>query len=219
MQYPHGRILVFCKAPLPGQVKTRLAEAIGQEAATTIHVHLACHCLRVAVNAQLAPVTLFCAPDVDHEFFQACRKEWGVCLQSQHGRDLGERMQHAVEESLQQSSPVLVIGTDCPAITADYLRTAMVFASKGDTVIGPAEDGGYVLLAMKEPRSELFTDIDWGTSQVYAQTLARISGKVNKLDDLWDVDRLVDVRRLREDADQLGLDDGFQVCLQALDIG
>ncbi|NOX92075.1 MAG: glycosyltransferase, partial [Gammaproteobacteria bacterium] len=213
MQYPHARILVFCKAPQAGKVKTRLAKSIGDTAAKEVHEYLARHCLQQLLDFSVAPVELWCAPDTDHEFFRHCHTDLGIPLKQQTGDDLGQRMQHALCETLRHHAPVVVTGTDCPALTADHFHSALSAASQNKTAIAPAEDGGYVLLAVNELQPELFIDMPWGTPQVYAETMARVTGAVETLMLLWDIDYVEDLRRLRAVADDMLLDEQFRVYL------
>ncbi len=215
MQYPHARILVFCKAPQTGKVKTRLAKDIGETAAKAVHEYLAWHCLQQMSGFAVAPVELWCAPDMDHDFFNHCHTELGIPLKQQVGNDLGQRMQHAINETLRNHAPVVLIGTDCPALTADYLQSACVVASQNKTVIVPAEDGGYVLLGMNKLQPELFVDMPWGTSQVYAETVTRVTGEVETLRPLWDIDYITDLRRLYATGD-IPLGEPFQTYLETL---
>ncbi len=215
MEYPQARILVFCKAPQAGKVKTRLAKNIGKTAAKIVHEHLALHCLHQMLDFAVAPVELWCAPDTDHDFFSYCHTELGIPLKQQVGNDLGQRMQHAINETLRNHAPVVLIGTDCPVLTADYLQSACSAASQNKTVIVPAEDGGYVLLGMNKLQPELFVDMPWGTSQVYAKTMARVTGEVETLMPLWDIDYITDLRRLYATAD-IPLGEQFQTYLKTL---
>lgn len=85
--------------------------------------------------------------------------------------DLGHKMFLAFLESFQAGcSKVIIIGTDCPQLTPDILKTAFLVLDKCDLVIGPATDGGYYLIGMKYPISELFQGISWGSSQVLKET-------------------------------------------------
>jgi glycosyltransferase A (GT-A) superfamily protein (DUF2064 family) len=93
----------------------------------------------------------------------------------------------------------MVIGTDCPALTADHLRGAASALADHDVVLVPAEDGGYVLIGMRAPQPGLFSDMVWGTETVLAETRARIArlGLTScELETLWDVDRPEDLARL-----------------------
>ncbi|MCF6337961.1 MAG: TIGR04282 family arsenosugar biosynthesis glycosyltransferase [Gammaproteobacteria bacterium] len=215
MQYPHARILVFCKAPQAGKVKTRLAKNIGETAAKVVHEHLAWHCLQQMLGFAVAPVELWCAPDMDHDFFSYCHTQLGIPLKQQVGNDLGQRMQHAMNETLCNHAPVVLIGTDCPALTADYLQSACAAVSQNKTVIVPAEDGGYVLLGMNKLQPELFIDMPWGTSQVYTETMTRVTGEVETLKPLWDIDYIADLRRLHATSD-IPLGEQFQAYLETL---
>jgi len=218
VQYPHARILVFCKAPRAGKVKTRLAKSIGETAAKEVHEYLAWHCLQQVLSFAIAPVELWCAPDTDHDFFRHCHTDLGIPLRQQKGDDLGQRMQHALSETLRNHMPVVLIGTDCPVLTADYLHSAFFAASQNKTVIAPAEDGGYVLLAVNELQSKLFTDMPWGTPQVYAETMARVAGETETLTPLWDIDYVEDLRRLCIAADDMPLDTKFRAYLEELNL-
>lgn len=216
MEYPQSRILIFCKAPQPRKVKTRLASDIGEQAAAQVHEYLARHCLQQVVDYAIAPVELWCAPDTEHDFFRACHSELNIPLKQQVGDDLGQRMQHALSKTLSHRSNAVLIGTDCPMITAEYLRSAFAAIQQGTTVIGPAEDGGYVLLGTGKVQPRIFSDMPWGTSQVCVETIERITGEVTTLPPLWDVDYVADLRRLRDNAKSTKLDMQFQTYLESL---
>ena len=217
MLFPDGRIIVFCKAPEPGKVKTRLAKTIGEAAAATIHEYLALHCLESLTKAHVAPVELWCAPDIEHEFFQYCQATFGVVLKSQKGDCLGQRMENAFSNVLSQCQYSIVVGTDCPVIDADYLVSAFTELQHYDSVIGPAEDGGYVLLGLRKPQPQIFVDVPWGTSKVFEKTMRRFNGGVKKMAKLWDVDHPEDLVRLRASAHKLQLGNKFSKCLSELE--
>lgn len=218
MKFPQSRLLVFCKAPQPGKVKTRLAKDIGESAAATVHQYLAQHCLEQLVKFQIAPVELWCAPDTNHEFFQQCNKKLGIPLRGQVGDGLGQRMQHALKETLSQHSCVVIVGTDCPVFTEGFLHSAFAAASQTKTVIAPAEDGGYVLLGMSDLQHAIFSEMPWGTSQVFAKTVERLTGELEILKPLWDIDYVADLRRLRAAAGSLPLAEDFRSYLERLDL-
>lgn len=173
--FPDGVILIFAKAPVAGEVKTRLIPVLGAPGAARLHERLVRHCIAEASAAGLCPVQLWCAPDTEHPFFTQCRKEFGVTLHIQQGTDLGARMAHALRAALETASSAVIIGTDCPALTAHDLRAALDALQQGyDAVLGPAEDGGYVLLGLRRAALELFENIPWGTAQVLDLTRARL---------------------------------------------
>jgi rSAM/selenodomain-associated transferase 1 len=190
-------IAVFAKAPVPGEVKTRLAPALGAEGAARLHERLVEHAIATAVEARLGPVTLWCAPDGSHPFFQRCAQRHGVALRCQEGRDLGERMHRAFVAS---PAPMLLVGSDCPALGAGELRVAAEALRTHDAVFVPAEDGGYVLVGLARPDARLFEGFPWGTESVMARTRERLhdSGlRWHERPTLWDVDRPDDYVRLQ----------------------
>lgn len=201
MQYPDARILVFCKAPVRGQVNTRLISHLGTNEATRLHEELARRMISVCIDSSLAPVQLWCAPDASHPFFRGIEP---VRLFTQRGANLGARMANALAQALADSqvSGALLVGTDCPAIDAGYLERALKALETHDAVLGPAEDGGYGLIGMREAEATLFTGIDWGSAGVCAQTARRLNEHCRHwalLPAVWDVDRPEDVARYRRE--------------------
>lgn len=193
--------MVFAKAPTPGRVKTRLAPALGEVAAAALYRQLAERTLSTAVAAGLGQVELWCAPGTQDAFFLSCAERHGVGLRAQGEGDLGVRMAHALEFALAEGSPGLLIGSDCPVFTPEYLRDAAAALANGDdAVFGPAEDGGYVLIGLaRGPAAPLFQDIAWGSATVMQETrarLARLNWRWRELATLWDVDRPEDLPRL-----------------------
>jgi rSAM/selenodomain-associated transferase 1 len=194
------RIAVFAKAPVAGEVKTRLAALLGPDGAAGLHAGLVRHALSTAVQSQLGPVELWCAPDETHPFFARCASEFGVALRRQQGVDLGERMRLAFEASLAEGLPLIVIGADCPALEASHLKDAAQALRTHDAVIAPAEDGGYVLVGLSKPAPRLFDGIAWGAAAVMGQTRERVAEcgiRCRELATLWDVDRPEDYARLQ----------------------
>ena len=197
------RLIVFAKAPTPGEAKTRLIPALGKAGAAALHRQLVMHSLRAATDAQLGPVELWCAPDASDPFFRECQRQLGVSLYPQGKGDLGARMQRAFESALVRASRAILVGSDIPALSAQYLRDADQALVRGDEiVIGPAEDGGYVLVGLSRCDPELFRGIPWGGSEALAETRRRIAAlgwRLIELPALWDVDRPEDLERLPEE--------------------
>jgi rSAM/selenodomain-associated transferase 1 len=208
--------MVFAKAPTPGRVKSRLVPALGETAAAELHRQLAERTLFTALAAGLGEVELWCAPGTNDAFFAACARQHGINLRAQGEGNLGIRMARALEHSVEEGCAGVLIGSDCPALTADYLREAAAgLAGGNDAVFGPAEDGGYVLIGLaRRPSAQLFDGIDWGTATVMQETrkrLARLNWRWRELPTLWDVDRpedLVRLARLRHECIRHGLDNG-----------
>jgi len=199
-------VMVFARAPTPGEAKTRLIPALGAAGAAALHRRLVMHCLRAATDAQLGPVELWCAPDAGDRFFRECERRFGVGLRSQGRGDLGARLLGAFEAALARASRAILVGSDIPALSAQYLRDAeRALAGGDDAVIGPAEDGGYVLVGLSRCDPELFRGIPWGGSEALAETRRRIAAlgwRVTELPALWDVDRPEDLERLPEEIRQ-----------------
>ena len=196
---PEAAVAVFAKAPVAGEVKTRLAAVLGADAAASLHAGLVRHALATAVHARLGPTSLWCLPNASHAFFTRCAGEFGVRLEAQEGADLGERMRRAFERS---AGPLLAIGADCPALRPAHLVAAAAALREADAVFIPAEDGGYVLVGLARPVRALFDDIPWGSAAVMARTRERLErARVRwvELDALWDVDRPDDYARLQRE--------------------
>ena len=195
-------VIVFAKAPEPGAVKTRLIPLLGADGAAALHARLVKRTLETARAASLRPVELHCAPDTDDPFCGFCAGHYGVSLKSQADGDLGARMLSAITHALGAHARVLLIGTDCPALTARHLRQADRALREGaDAVFAPCEDGGYALIGLKRADARLFDRIAWGTDGVMAATRSRLrqlGWRWSELETLWDVDRPEDYQRLLE---------------------
>jgi rSAM/selenodomain-associated transferase 1 len=197
--FPDSVLLIFCKAPVAGQVKTRLQPALTAGQAVAVHRQLTRMTLDRACQKPLCPVALCCPPDSEHPFFQQCAKDYPLMLPQQRGNDLGERMHLALTDALSRYHHAVLVGCDCPSLTADDLRQALqALEDSSDCVIAPAEDGGYVLIGLNAPQPGLFDDMDWGTDSVMAETHYRVVKAGLSLHELgmqWDVDTIEDWKR------------------------
>lgn len=195
------RVAVLAKAPIAGLAKTRLIPALGPRGAARLQREFTRHALHTAAAAGLGPVTLWCAPEADHRFFRALRRAMNVDCRVQAAGDLGDRM-HAAFTAHCAQGPLLLIGTDCPALRPQQLREAARALCGGhDAVLGPAEDGGYVLVGLRTPQPALFSAMRWSTSTVMSETRVRARGlglRMMELEMLWDVDVPADLQRLRK---------------------
>lgn len=193
-------LLVFAKAPVAGQAKTRLIPALGAVGAAELHRRLVRHTLENAVAAGVGPVTLWCAPDDKHPFFAECARNYGVALRVQQGHDLGQRMAHALACGLGSSRHVLLIGTDCPLLGPDTLRhAAQRLGAHGSTVFVPAEDGGYALVGVSDSVPDMFEGIAWGSDSVMAHTRSHLRSRSlawQELPAMADIDTPRDLQRL-----------------------
>ena len=192
-------VAILAKAPIAGLAKTRLIPALGPSGAARLQRRLTRTAVQTALDADLGPVTLWCTPDPRHRFFRALQKTTHVRCLLQSDGDLGDRM-HAAFRLHCPAGPLLLIGTDCPALRPSHLRRAARALAQGDeAVFHPAEDGGYVLVGLRQPQATLFTDMIWSTAQVMSDTRARARSlglRLREFETLWDVDVPEDLLRL-----------------------
>lgn len=205
---PATHVAIMAKAPIAGLAKTRLIPRLGATGAARAQRRFIHHTLAAArglselMGAEHTAATLWCTPDATHPSFAA--------LQALHPRlrcapqpagDLGARMAQAVNTHFAQhpDRAVLLIGTDCPLLSPGHLHTAAVALRDHDAVLIPAEDGGYVLLGLRQPCPAVFEGIAWSTPEVLVQTLERLHAAGQRcavLEPLWDVDTPADWERL-----------------------
>lgn len=156
-------------------MKTRLAAEIGADAALRVYLRLAEHAVAEA-RAVLASVALrihFTPADGGDRV-----RRWlggGAEFVAQTGGDLGGRMRAAFEAAFAAGHRrVVIIGSDLPGLTAGLLRDAFHHLDRHPVVLGPARDGGYYLLGLRQMVPSIFSDIHWSTGEVFAQTQARL---------------------------------------------
>jgi rSAM/selenodomain-associated transferase 1 len=202
-QYPDCVIQVFCKAPIAGQVKTRLLTVLTAEEAKCVHIELTVRLLKLLHDAALCPVQLWCSPSIEFDFFQQQATTYNLTLHQQENCQLGSRMFHALSVGLQNFKHVLLVGCDCPSLIAeDFEQAILVLKNNTDVVLAPTEDGGYILIGMNQPQAELLSDVEmpWGTSEVLAKTRQRLQQqKLNghEIHQQFDIDTPDDLARYR----------------------
>ena len=197
------RIVIFAKAPQPGRVKTRLIPALGAEGAAALARRLLAHTLSQALAADVGTVELCMSPAPLDLSWRSVAIDSRVQQTAQEGGDLGARMARVacrVTEPTQAADiSVLLIGTDCPALTAPLLQQAAQQFELHDAVMLPAHDGGYVLLGLKSPSPKLFDHMPWGTSVVAFETLRRMAAanmRVWQGPTLHDIDEPADLQHV-----------------------
>ena len=165
----NNALIIFIKNPVLGKVKTRLAGTVGDETALEVYKELLNYTQKITLLID-ADKFLFYADFLQRE------DEWPndrFIKHLQKGNDLGERMYNAFEYTfLNKHQKVIIIGSDCIDLSASVIEDAYMLLNDSDVVIGPAKDGGYYLLGMKELHQSLFKNISWGTSEVLKQTLS-----------------------------------------------
>ena len=170
-----SRLLLFCRAPVLGRVKTRLAKDVGDEQALDYYQQMLRHNFSVA--SQLKNIQkIIVTDDAQHDFFQHYSDQ-GFAIQQQSGGELGERLIRAFNENLQYADHVVLIGVDSFDFTAELLQQAFEGLIDNDLVLSPVEDGGYILIGLKQAVDTLFDNISWGTPLVLQQTLQQAQNK------------------------------------------
>lgn len=189
---PFG-LLMFTRYPEPGLTKTRLIPHLGAEGAATLQRQMTEHVLtQVTAAAQCLPL----AVEVHFAGGSLAQMQgWlgeTVTYFAQSAGGLGDRLIAAFSQSFALGRPgAIAIGSDCPALGADHLAAALQALERVDVAIGPATDGGYYLIGLRQFEPALFKAIDWGTERVLEQTLAVATAQgltVELLPPLTDVD-------------------------------
>lgn len=187
-------LIIFVKNPVPGKVKTRLAKDIGAEKALQVYQILT-ELTRNAARQVTADRFVYYSDTVEPN--DRWPNDVFIKKQQLQTPDLGLRMYHAFSEVLQNHDKAVIIGSDCPTITPELIEEAFEQLNHYDVVIGPATDGGYYLLALKQAEKNLFEHKEWSTSLVLKNTrsdLERLNMSYHLLPRQTDVDDLHDLR-------------------------
>ena len=166
-------LIIFIKNPELGKVKTRLAQSVGEAKALEIYRALLRHTRRVATRIE-AGRYLYYSRFIDES------DDWPPELfhkKLQSGGDLGARMAGAFDQILESHEKAVIIGSDCAGLSPEIIRQAFDLLEEKDLVLGPASDGGYYLLGMKDFHPFLFDEMQWSTSTVMADTLRRAADR------------------------------------------
>jgi len=189
------QVIIMCKAPVAGRVKTRLMSRYSAEQAAALHTAMA----RTVIErgARLFTDVVIAADDIAHPFFAT----FALPCRAQGEGDLGDRMTRQLDDAFASGAEaVLLLGTDSPQMADARLLQAANAVRHADVVLGPVEDGGYDLVAMRRVLP-VFTNVVWSSGAVLAQTLANIERmglSVTQLETGFDVDYPEDVDRARQ---------------------
>lgn len=196
------RLVIFAKAPLPGQAKTRLIPALGPKGAAHLAARMLRYTVRVALASSVAPVELCATPAPDHPAWQhalPAELRPQIAWSDQGPGDLGARLLRATARTHAQGEVPILLGTDCPALDVAILRRAVQELAGHDALMIPSTDGGYVLLGLQRFHPALFCHISWSTPAVAMQTRERIAAlgwRLAELPTLPDIDEPDDLRFL-----------------------
>ena len=193
-------LVIMTKFPEPGKVKTRLAARVGAERACGLHAAMVGHLMLNTLPLLEGVNVRFHVAGGDAAAVSEWLGDW--TWQRQVGGDLGEKMQHALEEGFREGAEkVVIIGTDAPAITAGHIEGVISSLDGSDVVFIPAMDGGYVMAGMKGVHEEMLGGIEWSTEEVLSSSVERLRGagkSVALLDSLRDVDVYEDLEHAAE---------------------
>ncbi|MEP3389512.1 MAG: TIGR04282 family arsenosugar biosynthesis glycosyltransferase [Reichenbachiella sp.] len=188
-------LIIFAKNPELGEVKTRLAKAVGDEAALDIYYQLLAYTQEQTAKAQIDLIVYYTTHIDEKDNWINTQKKL------QCDGDLGNKMAQAISSELEKYEKVCIIGTDCAQLKSFHIQGAFQKLEEHDIVIGPANDGGYYLLGMKSFEPSLFEGIDWSTDKVFSQTIKAISllnRNYAQLPELIDVDTIEDWNKVQE---------------------
>ncbi|MEQ6120128.1 TIGR04282 family arsenosugar biosynthesis glycosyltransferase [Reichenbachiella sp. MALMAid0571] len=193
MDLPQPLLIIFIKNPEKGKVKTRLAREVGDERALEIYKQLLDHTHSITTDLKVEKVLYYSTKiDIGDQWELGDYKK-----RIQEGNDLGDKMSNAFQAGFDNGNqPICIIGSDCFEINEPILAEAFEKLKEYDFVIGPAKDGGYYLLGMREPAPQLFANKTYSTPKVCAEAIHEIQ-QMSKtcflLPTLSDIDTLKDL--------------------------
>lgn len=187
-----GCVVVFGREPAPGRVKTRLAAGIGGRAAARVYEVTLDYTLAITLGSGARVVLSLAGPPSG-----AWVREIDVQIELQTKGDLGDRMADAFKRRFSEGETrVMIVGSDCPWMTAEHLRSVANTLEETDVVLGPAVDGGYWLVAQRPPGIDLFSGIPWSSHHTLDQTrrrLAALEASWTEIEVLRDIDTREDL--------------------------
>ncbi|MFQ5804984.1 MAG: TIGR04282 family arsenosugar biosynthesis glycosyltransferase [Phycisphaerae bacterium] len=195
---PCQRLVIFTRYPEAGKAKTRLIPMLGEAGAAKLQQDMTQHTLAWAERLKRSGEAMVEVRfEGGSEASMRSRFGYGFYYVPQGQGDLGARMARAAGEAFHGGADaVVMVGTDCPDITANLVRSAFEALRINDLVLGPAHDGGYYLIGLRRPIRSLFADTAWGTGRVLEETVGRATElgiSYTLLQELRDVDRPEDL--------------------------
>jgi rSAM/selenodomain-associated transferase 1 len=194
-------LLVVAKKPAPGKTKTRLCPPLNSEQAAELYECFLRDTLAIMRGVPDVLLKIVYLPQNAHNYFRNLAPD--MDLVQQRGDSLGERLDNLLTDVLLHGADkAVVINSDSPTLPATYLVQAFEQLSAADVVLGPASDGGYYLIGMKEPQSHLLRKVQMSTPNVLLDTLELARTKsvtISLLPEWYDVDTVEELHRLRKD--------------------
>ena len=199
---PPQRLLLFARVPELGRVKTRLAAAIGDERALTVYEAMLHDILeRIGESTQSTELEVLWAPTEIANGRTLARAFGDRAIAMQTGASLGDRLSMAFSERFyfHRTQKIVTIGVDDPAVDRALIDDVFHILDGCEWAVGPATDGGYYLIGCRAASfiPEVFQDIAWGTSSVFAETVQKIrasGASVAILPEHRDIDTIDDLR-------------------------
>lgn len=200
-------LVLMAKAPLAGQVKTRLIGALTAEDAADLYAAFLSDTFalmeEIADEREAVRLVLCYTPEGEEEAFEKVEREGSLML-AQRGNSLGERLQNCFTDMFELGyTSVVVMGGDSPTLPAEYLLAAFVSLTDAEeVVIGPTEDAGYYLIGMRQLHAQVLADIPWSTAEVLPATRERAQAAklaLIELPEWYDIDTPVELERLRQE--------------------
>ena len=189
----NNALLIFTRNPQLGKVKTRLAKTFGDKKALEVYKDLLLHTMEATKDLDCDVFVFYDEKIEENDIWST--KIYHKFVQS--GKDLGEKMQNAFQKLFALNyQNCIIIGSDLFDLNEKMIIDAFQLLDKNDAVIGPAEDGGYYLLGLKNIIPAIFQNKNWGTSSVFADTLKDLENlKVDLTKKLNDIDTFEDLEK------------------------
>ncbi len=191
------KLIVFCKEPAPSKVKTRMVPPLTHIQAAVLYDSFLKETLRLCSKTSgVQKILCFHPPKSSRYLDTLIDSSWD--MQPQVGKNLGERLAHALETNL-KGGPALIVGTDCPSLPKDFIYAAIKALNHHKIVLGPAIDGGFYLLGLKSYYHGIFNNISWSSQKTLGDLLRNIGSQKIKpfmLPRWYDIDDIEDFRLL-----------------------
>ncbi len=171
---PDIPLYLFAKAPVPGQVKTRMQPELTGPIAAELALMMLVQSVSKVRTHWPGSLALTVSPDPNHDCFRDLGNRYCMDIEVQTEGDLGQRIGHVLEKAIRKSGCGVVMGCDVPHISGKILSQVHARLSKRENIVGPTVDGGFYILGLHELGRGIFDQVEWGTNQVLSQLLMNL---------------------------------------------
>ncbi len=171
---PDIPLYLFAKAPVPGQVKTRMQPGLTGTGAAELAFMMLVQSVSKVRTHWPGSLALAVSPDQNHACFQDLRERYRMDIEVQTEGDLGKRIGHVLEKAIRESGCGAVMGSDVPHISGKILKQVHARLSKQENIVGPTVDGGFYILGLHELDHGIFNLVDWGSNRVLSRLLKNL---------------------------------------------